>query len=167
MVKYEYLPLSASDRNAEGSDQIQYSPGQPGADSGNDAQAQLPSDRQPVLPNEGGVSSENSGTQAEDALILQETVSVPQPKSDAPAVPLPALFGGVLAALLAGVVMPDESPPRVRMRRSAAMECSTSRDSGTASRTPSASPVRSPPESWPLWPTVWEDWLTAERLVRP
>ena len=77
MVKYEYLPLSASDRNAEGSDQIQYSPGQPGADSGNDAQAQLPSDRQPVLPNEGGVSSENSGTQAEDALILQETVSVP------------------------------------------------------------------------------------------
>ena len=105
MVKYEYLPLSASDRNAEGSDQIQYSPGQPGADSGNDAQAQLPSDRQPVLPNEGGVSSENSGTQAEDALILQETVSVPQPKSDAPAVPLPALFGGVLAALLAGVVI--------------------------------------------------------------
>ena len=105
MVKYEYLPLSASDRNAEGSDQIQYSPGQPGADSGNDAQAQLPSDRQPVLPNEGGVSSENSGTQTEDALILQETVSVPQPKSDAPAVPLPALFGGVLAALLAGVVI--------------------------------------------------------------
>ena len=24
MVKYEYLPLSASDRNAEGSDQIHY-----------------------------------------------------------------------------------------------------------------------------------------------
>ena len=105
MVKYEYLPLSASDRNAEGSDQIQYSPGQPGADSGNDAQAQLPSDSQPVLPNEGGVSSENSGTQAEDALILQETVSVPQHGSDAPAAPLHALFGGVLAALLAGVVI--------------------------------------------------------------
>ena len=105
MVKYEYLPLSASDRNAEGSDQIQYPPGQPGAEPGNDAQAQLPSDSQPVLPNEGGVSSENSGTQTEDALILQETVSVPQPKSDAPAVPLPALFGRVLAALLAGVVI--------------------------------------------------------------
>ena len=54
MVKYEYLPLSASDRNAEGSDQIQYSPGQPGAEPGNDAQAQLPSDSQPVLPNERG-----------------------------------------------------------------------------------------------------------------
>ena len=105
MVKYEYLPLSASDRNAEGSDQIQYFPGQPEADLGNDAQAQLPSDRQPVHPNEGGVSSENGGTQTEDARILQETVSVPQPKSDAPAVPLPALFGGVLAALLAGVVI--------------------------------------------------------------
>ena len=105
MVKYEYLPLSASDRNAEGSDQIQYPPGQPGAEPGNDAQAQLPSDSQPVLPNEGGVSSENSGTQTEDALILQETVSVPQPESDAPVVPLPALFGGVLAALLAGVVI--------------------------------------------------------------
>ena len=105
MVKYEYLPLSASDRNAEGSDQIQYPPGQPGADPGNDAQAQLPSNSQPVLPNEGGVSSENSGTQTEDALILQETVSVPQPESDAPVVPLPALFGGVLAALLAGVVI--------------------------------------------------------------
>ena len=82
MVKYEYLPLSASDRNAEGSDQIQYPPGQPGADPGNDAQAQLPSDSQPVLPNEGGVSSENSGTQTEDVLILQETVSVPQPESE-------------------------------------------------------------------------------------
>ena len=105
MVKYEYLPLSASDRNAEGSDQIQYSPGQPGADSGNDAQAQLPSGSQPVLPNEGEVSSEAGSTQMEDALILQETVSLPQPKSDAPAVPLPALFGGVLAALLAGVVI--------------------------------------------------------------
>ena len=37
MVKYEYLPLSASDRNAEGSDQIYYPPGQPGADPGKDA----------------------------------------------------------------------------------------------------------------------------------
>ncbi len=105
MVKFDYLPLSASDRNAEGSDQIQYPPGQPGADPGNDAQAQLPSDSQPVLPNEGGVSSEAGSTQMEDALILQETVSLPQPGSDAPAVPLPALFGGVLAALLAGMVI--------------------------------------------------------------
>ena len=55
MVKYEYLPLSASDRNAEGSDQIHYPPGQPGADPGKDAQAQLPSGNQPVLPNEGRV----------------------------------------------------------------------------------------------------------------
>ena len=105
MAKYEYLPLSASGRDAEGSDQIQYSPGQPGADPGNDARAQLPSDSQPVLPNEGGDSSETGGTQTENALILQETVSVPQPESDAPAVPLPALFGGVLAALLAGVMI--------------------------------------------------------------
>ena len=93
MVKYDYLPLSASDRNAEGSDQIQYSPGQPGSNPGNDAQAQLPSGSQPVLPNEGEVSSEAGSTQMEDALILQETVSLPQPGSDAPAVPLPALFG--------------------------------------------------------------------------
>ena len=105
MVKYEYLPLSASDRNAEGSDQIQYPPGQPGADPGNDAQAQLPSGSQPVLPNGGGDSSETGGAPTEDALILQETVSVPQPESDAPAVPLPTLFGGVLAALLAGMVI--------------------------------------------------------------
>ena len=93
MVKYEYLPLSASDRNAEGSDQIHYPPGQPGADPGKDAQAQLPSGNQPVLPNEGESSSETGGAQTEDALILQETVSIPQSESDAPAVPLPALFG--------------------------------------------------------------------------
>ena len=105
MVKYEYLPLSASDRNAEGSDQIHYTPGQPGADPGKDAQAQLPSGNQPVLPNEGESSSETGGAQTEDALILQETVSIPQSESDAPAVPLPALFGGVLAALLAGMVI--------------------------------------------------------------
>ena len=105
MVKFDYLPLSASDRNAEGSDQIQYPPGQPGADPGNDAQAQLPSGNQPVLPNEGESSSETGGAQTEDALILQETVSIPQSESDAPAVPLPALFGGVLAALLAGMVI--------------------------------------------------------------
>ena len=78
MVKYEYLPLSASDRNAEGSDQIHYPPGQPGADPGKDAQAQLPSGNQPVLPNEGESSSETGGAQTEDALILQETVSIPQ-----------------------------------------------------------------------------------------
>lgn len=105
MVKYEYLPLSASDRNAEGSDQIHYPPGQPGADPGKDAQAQLPSGNQPVLPNEGESSSETGGAQTEDALILQETVSIPRSESDAPAVPLPALFGGVLAALLAGMVI--------------------------------------------------------------
>lgn len=105
MVKYEYLPLSASDRNAEGSDQIHYTPGQPGADPGKDAQAQLPSGNQPVLPNEGESSSETGGAQTEDALILQETVSIPQSESDAPAVPLPALFGGVLAALLSGMVI--------------------------------------------------------------
>ena len=105
MVKYEYLPLSASGRDSEGADRIQSPAGQPGADPGGDAQVQLPPDGQPALPDEGDVTSGDGSTQAEDALILQETISVPQHGSDAPAVPLPALFGGVLAALLAGVVI--------------------------------------------------------------
>ena len=105
MVKYEYLPLSASGRDAEGADRIQSPAGQPGADPGGDAQVQLPPDGQPALPDEGDVTSGDGSTQAEDALILQETISVPQHGSHAPAVPLPALFGGVLAALLAGVVI--------------------------------------------------------------
>ena len=105
MAKYEYLPLSASGRDAEGSDQIQYPPGQSGADPGGDAQVQLPSDGQPALPDEGEATSRADSSTVENTLTLQEMASVPQSGFDAPAVPLPALFGGILAALLAGVAI--------------------------------------------------------------
>ena len=73
MVKYEYLPLSASGRDAEGADRIQSPAGQPGADPGGDAQVQLPPDGQPALPDEGDVTSGDGSTQAEDALCLLYT----------------------------------------------------------------------------------------------
>ena len=104
MPKYEYLPLPASGRDAGGSDQIQDNPGWPGANSGNDAQVQLPTGGQPALPEEGEIPSESGGSEG-DAPAFQEMLSVSPPEPNGPAVSLPVLFGGVLAALLAGAVI--------------------------------------------------------------
>lgn len=96
----EYLLLAQSAEISPDSEGSQRPTGQPQVVQGGDAQEELPSGS-PVI-GDGTTQEEAGGTPADETHLLQESLSLPEAGPTAPAVPLPAFLGGMLAALLVG-----------------------------------------------------------------
>ena len=99
-MKSGYLLLAQSAQIPPDSEGSQRPTDRPQIVQGGDAQEELPSGS-PVI-GDGTTQEEAGGAPADETHLLQESLSVPETGPTAPAVPLPAFLGGMLAALLVG-----------------------------------------------------------------